>query len=140
MMRHSLKFGLLLFIIFSSCESGHHESNDNDGLDESTAIDNPFVHTAYFWFNEGVSEDQLSAFYTDTEKLRDIKTVKALYYGKPANTDRPVVEKSYDFAVVVHFENLAGHDTYQQDPIHLALLENHSGLWEKVMVTDVDPH
>lgn len=106
--------------------------------DEAVELSNPFIHSVYFWFKEEVTEEQLAVFYADTEKLREIEVVKAFYTGKPANTNRPIVERSYDFAVIVHFEDLAGHDTYQQHPIHLGLLEKHSNLWERVMITDVE--
>ena len=130
----------ILALIFSACESHHDSSSDKDSNDESTALENPFIHTAYFWFKEGASEERKTAMIKDTENLRKIASVKGLFYGSPAATDRPVVEKSYDFAVVVHFEDLTGHDAYQNDQIHLDLLANHSDLWSRVMVTDIKPH
>ncbi|MFT6827054.1 MAG: hypothetical protein ACJAZV_000334 [Roseivirga sp.] len=72
------------------------------------------------------------------EKLRDIDVVLALYTGKPANTTRATVERSYDYAVVAHFKDLAAHDAYQSHPIHQQLLSDFSGLWEKIMVTDIE--
>lgn len=105
---------------------------------ETTALENPFIHSVYIWFKEDVTEEQRAQMYADTEELRSIDVVKALYTGKPAATDRPIVERSYDYAIIVHFEDLTGHDAYQQHPVHLALLENHSSLWKKVMITDVE--
>ena len=86
------------------------------------------------------AQNQKDAFIKDTEKLKGISAVKGLFYGAPAATDRAVVEKSYHFAVIVHFDNLEGHDSYQKDQIHLDLLTNHGSIWERVMVTDVNPH
>ena len=124
----------ICLITLSGCES-KPASNVQDSAAELTE---PFIHSVYFWFKEGVTETQLKTFYEDTEKLREIEVVKALYTGTAAATDRPIVERSYDFAVIVHFENLAGHDAYQQHPIHLSLLEKHRALWERVMVTDIE--
>lgn len=121
---------LFLILILASCTNGHS--------DNKNALQNPFVHSVYFWFKEGVSEEQKEQFFADTEKLRDIEVVKAFYTGMPAKTTRPIVERSYDFAVIVHFKDLAAHDVYQEHPIHLALLENGASLWEKVMITDVN--
>lgn len=127
-----MKWLSLLFLAFVllGCQTGNSEDIDQ--------LERPFIHSVYFWFKEGVTEEQKEQFFADTEKLRDIEVVQALYTGVPAETTRPIVERSYDFAVIVHFEDLAAHDVYQQHPIHLALLENGATLWEKVMITDVN--
>lgn len=127
-----MKWLSLLFLAFVllGCQTGNSED-----IDQS---ERPFIHSVYFWFKEGVTEEQKEQFFADTEKLRDIEVVQALYTGVPAETTRPIVERSYDFAVIVHFEDLAAHDVYQQHPIHLALLENGASLWDKVMITDVN--
>lgn len=125
--------GLILLLIIVGCQSQTPSNESTEAV-----LENPFVHSVYFWFKEDMTEEQKEQFYANTEKLREIEVVKALYTGKPANTTRPIVERSYDFAVIVHFENLAAHDVYQQHPIHLALLESGSPYWEKVMITDVE--
>ena len=132
-------FGVFILSL-ASCQSHHQNSEDNDGGEHAKSLDNPFIHSVYFWFKEGVTQEQLDAFYTDSKQLAEISSVRGYFYGKPAATDRPIVERSYDYAVVVHFEDLAGHDVYQADPIHLNLLKTHSDLWERVMITDIDPH
>ena len=92
-MKHTLKFAILLCIVLAGCNAHHENGNDGDSIEASTTLDNPFVHTAYFWFNEEATQEQKDAFIKDTEKLRNISTVKGLFYGAPANTDRPVVEE-----------------------------------------------
>ena len=126
----------LLFLIaiigFTACDNANQESA------QIAELDNPFIHTAYFWFKDNVSQERLDAFSASTEKLREIDVVMALYTGKPANTTRPIVERSYDYAVVVHLKDLAAHDAYQKHPIHLKMLADFSDLWEKVMITDIE--
>ena len=126
----------LLFLIsvvgFTACGSTNQESV------KKAELDKPFIHTAYFWFKDSVSQERLDAFYASTEKLSEIDVVMELYTGKPANTTRPIVERSYDYAFVVHLKDLAAHDAYQKDPIHLKMLADFSGLWEKVMITDIE--
>jgi len=133
-------FALFLFsCLVASCHEGSKVSySTNMEFGPETALENPFIHSVYFWFKGEVTFEQLEVFYQDTEKLREIEVVKAMYTGKAAATDRPIVERSYDFAVIVHFEDLAAHDAYQKDPIHLALLEKHASLWERIMITDVE--
>ncbi|GAB5527744.1 MAG: hypothetical protein Roseis2KO_56160 [Roseivirga sp.] len=128
---------LLLALTLAACQSSG-EVKVSTAEKDTPALENPFIHSVYIWFKEGVTEEQRAQMYADTEALRSIEVVKALYTGTPAATDRPIVERSYDYAIIVHFENLAGHDAYQQHPVHLALLKNHSALWQKVMITDVE--
>lgn len=135
-MKRLVPFFFLLWALAACQPSGDVKVETSENV--ASALENPFVHTVYIWFKEGVTEEQRAQMYADTEALKEIEVVKALYTGKPASTDRPIVERSYDFAIIVHFENLAGHDAYQQHPTHLALLKNHSSLWEKVMITDVE--
>lgn len=123
---------LIVIAGFTACGNTHQESVKNAELDQ------PFIHTAYFWFKDSVSQERIEAFYASAEKLKDIDVVLALYTGKPANTTRTIVERSYDFAVVVHLKNLYDHDQYQNDPIHLQVLADFSDIWEKVMITDIE--
>jgi len=58
-------------------------------------------------------------------------------YGKPANTHRSVVENSYSYGLSLMFKNLADHDLYQTEPIHLAFVEKNVSKWARVMVYDI---
>lgn len=125
-------FFLVALVGFTACGSTNQKSA------KKAQLDKPFIHTAYFWFKDSVSQERIEAFYASAEKLREIDVVLALYTGKPANTTRSIVERSYDYAVVVHLKDLDAHDTYQSHPIHQQLLSDFSGLWEKIMVTDIE--
>jgi len=122
---------LLSIVLFVSCQS---EQNSNE--DELT--EHPFVHTAYFWFTPGLSLDEKESFIRDCEKLREVETVQAFYSGGPANTNRAVIENTYDYAVVFHFKDLEDQEYYQQHPLHLSMIEKHQDKWAKVMVTDIE--
>ena len=59
-------------------------------------------------------------------------------YGKPANTHRSVVENSYSYGLSLMFKDLADHDLYQTEPIHLAFVEKNASKWTRVMVYDIE--
>lgn len=125
------KLSLLLLILSSvAC----HQNVD----EHVNKLEDPFIHTAYFWLKDGLTAKEIAAFIDDCEKLAQIETVRSFYSGKPANTNRAVIENTYDYSVVFHFENLEDQEYYQQHPIHLELIEKHSAKWEKVMVTDIE--
>ena len=140
-MKRLLGLLMLFALVLTSCDlKTEVKTSRVDKVEKTLKPDNLMVHTAYFWFKEDVTPSQIEAFKKDSESLRKIDEVEALYYGTPSATDRSVVEKSYDFAIVVHFKDLAAHDVYQEHEIHQNFLKAHASIWEKVMVTDIDPH
>lgn len=125
----------LILILLAAC---HPSESTSEDVSTDTSLENPFIHTAYFWLKEGVSDVEKAAFISDCEKLAEVETVKAFYSGSPANTNRDVIENTYDYAVVFHFENLEDQEYYQQHPLHLEMIEKHQDKWERVMVTDIE--
>ena len=94
------------------------------------------VHTVFFWLKPDVTDAQKAQFRAGLESLRAVECVKALYIGTPAPTDRPVVERSYSFAITAIFEDLAAQDAYQVHPVHKAFVSRLSNLWTRVVVYD----
>ena len=96
------------------------------------------VHTVLFWLKKDLQGDQITQFRLALETMKGIKHAEAVYIGSPSNTpDRPVIDKSYDFCLTVILKNIAAHDAYQIDPIHIDFLKNQE-LWRKVKVYDAD--
>ena len=97
------------------------------------------VHTVFFYFKEGVSEEELEANKAAALGLGRIETVKQIFVGTQANVAiRPVSVTGWGFALTVIFDNAADHDVYQDHPIHLEFIKGFSHLWEKVRVFDAD--
>lgn len=95
-----------------------------------------FTHCVFFWLQPGVTEPQRASFERGLSSLLDIPGVVSGSFGAPAATDRPVVERSYSYGLMVQFQSVAEHDAYQVDPIHHAFLEQCSALWTRVQVFD----
>lgn len=121
-------FSMLFFVLLLGCHSPNQE----------VASQNPLIHSVYFWFQEDVTPERIVAFEHAAKGLIEINGVQAVYIGAPADTHRPVVERSYDMAVIVHLDDLVAHDNYQNDPIHLDLVKEYSKDWNRVMITDID--
>ena len=83
-----------------------------------------------------MTPERVEAFKASAKNLKAIDGVYEVYMGTPAATFRPIVERSYDLALIIHLKDLEAHDAYQVDPIHLALLEEYGSDWSKVMITD----
>lgn len=95
-----------------------------------------FVHTVYFWLKDELTAEEKQAFRQGLESMQDIKEATGVYIGTPAETDRPVIDRSYDFGLTVLLPDLAAHDAYQVHPLHKAFLENFASCWERVVIYD----
>ena len=73
------------------------------------------------------------------ESLSAIKAVDALYVGTPAKTvKRPIIDDSYSVALTVVCKDVAAHDAYQVDPLHLKFVNDFKTFWNKVQIYDAE--
>ena len=97
-----------------------------------------FVHSVYFWLNDDLTDDQRREFRRAVESLLAIDSVECGFVGAPADTDRPIIDRTYSIALTVVFQDIIGHDAYQIDPAHLAFVESYGTWWRKVLIYDAD--
>ena len=95
-----------------------------------------FTHCVFFWLKEHLSPSEEATFQRGLSSLTRITGVVQGSAGPPAATDRPVVDRSYSYGLMVRFEDKAAHDAYQVDPIHKEFLASCGSLWKKVLVYD----
>jgi hypothetical protein len=94
-------------------------------------------HCVYFWLKPGLTAAQRTDFRRGVESLATIKAVKKVSVGVPAGTAaRPVIDHSFDVALIVQCQDVAAHDAYQVDPIHLAFVERFKTFWIRVQIYD----
>lgn len=96
------------------------------------------IHSVYFWFKPDAEPARVAQFERGLRSLVGIEQVQKAYFGKPERTpERSVIDDSYHWGLIVHFEDLAAHDGYQDHPLHHAFLEQFAATWERVQVYDV---
>jgi hypothetical protein len=95
-----------------------------------------FTHHVFFWLKEGLSSTDRQKFVKGVTSLLSIHHIKSGDVGQPASTNRPVIDRSYSYSLLLVFNNKEAHDSYQVDPIHLKFVEDCSGLWKKVLIYD----
>lgn len=100
------------------------------------ANDKKFVHVVNFYLKPGLPAADVKAFEEGVSSLGKIESLLMFNVGKPAGTDRPVIDKSYSYCLLTVFKDEAGHDVYQDHPIHLKFIENCGTFWEKVVIFD----
>lgn len=94
-------------------------------------------HNVYFWLKPELTPAQRAEFRRGVESLAGIRSVAKVDIGVPAPTgDRPVIERGYDIALIVQCRDVAAHDAYQVDPLHLAFVANFKTYWTRVQIYD----
>lgn len=95
------------------------------------------IHNVHIWLDEGLDEGQVRHFLDGVRSLEEIPSVRRLFLGGPAATpSRGVVDNSFSYAIVVWFDDVAGHDAYQEHPIHLRFVEENEAKFDRVRVRD----
>ncbi|MDH4057757.1 MAG: Dabb family protein [Cyclobacteriaceae bacterium] len=95
------------------------------------------AHHVFFWLKNSESAEDRNKLIQGIKSLSNISTVRSLHIGVPAATSkREVIDDSYDVSELIFFDDIAGQNAYQVDPIHLKFVEEYSHLWSKVLVYD----
>ena len=96
-----------------------------------------FIHTVYFWLNEGAPAAAREQLVNDCRTyLAKIPTVRHLWAGVPAMTPRDVVDNSYAVGLTVVLDDDAGHDVYQIHELHKEFIARNKPNWKRVQIYD----
>jgi hypothetical protein len=98
----------------------------------------PFIHSVYFWLHDDVPENERLQFRETLESLERIRGIRKIYVLEPAGVQREVVDNSYDFALIIHFRDMAAQDAYQVDPLHVRAVQKMQPLIKKIVVYDAE--
>ena len=96
-----------------------------------------FIHSVYFWLSSPESDADRAALKAGLETLRGVEAIQATAIGAAADTRRPVIDHSYDFALLLTFADKTAHDVYQDHPIHQQFVADCKHLWSRVQIYDV---
>lgn len=95
------------------------------------------VHSVYFWLKPDLTDAQRAEFRASIETLKKIPSIEVAYIGVPAGVpDRPVIDKSYSVGLTVLCKDVAAHNAYQVDPIHLEFIAKCKTYWARVQIYD----
>jgi Stress responsive A/B Barrel Domain len=96
-------------------------------------------HHVYFWLtNEHQNPADRAKFEQGLSSLFKIGRVKGGRWGVPAKVvERPVIDQSWDYALMMQFDNTEDQDAYQEDVDHHVFIESFKTWWQKVQVRDV---
>ena len=96
------------------------------------------VHNVFFWLRNDLTSAQVKEFVAGITMLATLPSVRHGFTGRPSATDRPIIDRTYDYGLTVVFDDLAGHDAYQIHPDHLVFLEKNKDKWATVKIYDFE--
>ncbi|WDZ99425.1 Dabb family protein [Mucilaginibacter sp. SJ] len=97
-------------------------------------LKNTFVHHVHFWLKNKADKDKL---IEGLNILLLIPHIRDIHIGIPADTNRDVIDRSYDLSLLILFDSPEAQEAYQVDPTHVIFAEEYAKpLCSKVVVTD----
>ncbi|MDB5172695.1 MAG: Stress responsive alpha-beta barrel domain protein [Phycisphaerales bacterium] len=96
------------------------------------------IHVVYFWLNDNAPAGERERLAEGCRSLLGkIPGVRHLWAGGPADTPkRPVIDDSYSVGLCVILDDMAGHDVYQEHPLHMEFIARHKEHWKRVQIYD----
>ncbi|MCX8490828.1 MAG: Dabb family protein [Cyclobacteriaceae bacterium] len=106
-------------------------------LSENQKEKKVLVHHVFFWLKKPGNKEDLAKLIEGVSSLKKIESLRMVKIGLAAGTiKRDVIDDSYSLSLLTTFDDVKGHDTYQDHPIHTKFVETYSPLWNKVVVYD----
>ncbi len=95
------------------------------------------THTVFFWLKDDLDGTGHADFRAGLDQLAAEKHIRHRTVGMPASTRRDVVDSTYAYALVLRFDDLAGHNAYQTSDEHRVFLDRFLPMISRVQVYDV---
>lgn len=94
-------------------------------------------HVVVVWLKSPGNAEHRRRIITASEILREIPGVTGLRTGEVIQSDRSIVDSSFDVALIVSFADQAAMQAYLTHPVHVELVEQTlKPLVEKILVYD----
>jgi len=96
-------------------------------------------HHVYFWLKEEhKNAEDRATFEKGLDSLFKLGGVNGGRWAVPAKVmERPVIDQSWDYALVMQFDSIEAQDAYQVDPDHHVFIDTCKHFWDKVQVRDL---
>ena len=119
--------GIFLLLI-SGCSSAHKTAKQPGQVH----------HIVFCWLNEPGNAEAYASLVEASLGLTSIPGVLRVHVGPPLVSDRPVVDDSFDVAIIIVLENHESLQPYLNHPTHtVAVREILSPLTERILIYDV---
>jgi len=97
-------------------------------------LNNTFVHHVHFWLK---NKEDKAKLIEGLKTLIPITHIRDMHIGIAADTNRDVIDSSYDVSLLLLFNTLEEEEAYQHDPTHVIFAEQYAKpLCARVLVLD----
>ena len=93
-------------------------------------------HIVFIWLKESGNAKQRAEVIASMKTLKEIPGVTSLSAGEVLASDRPIVDDSYDVAMIVRFASKDVGAVYQPHPLHVKAQQVMKPLTKKVLIYD----
>jgi len=136
---HNFAKLLLLILLMQSCQDGKQPQPVITGSTATKSIVTPggFVHAVYFWL--AAPDDTTANEQFEKSLLNFVSSspdITTYHLGRPASTNRPIIDTTYTYCLLVTFDSKADHDLYQEDVAHKQFIKESEHLWTRVQIYD----
>ena len=81
------------------------------------------VHTVFLWLKNPGDAQHRQQLLIATERLRSIPGIVDMRYGEMIESDRDIVDDSFDVGIYFYFRDVAAMQHYLTHPLHQAVVE-----------------
>lgn len=131
--------GLMPLLVLAGCASQPQAEQSNTLVRQQAApVQQKFMHCVFFTFKPDTPDAAIEGMVSDSYKiLGQIPSVREVHAGRrdPRMT-RDVNATDYTVGLVIVFDDKAGHDLYNDHPLHNQLVDKYKQHWAGVKVYD----
>ena len=95
------------------------------------------VHTVFLWLKEPRNAQHRQQLLQASERLRVIPGVVDIRFGEAIESERDIVDDSFDIGIYFYFVDLAAMNAYLVHPVHQTVVQQQlKPLVERIVVHD----
>ena len=95
------------------------------------------VHTVFLWLKQPGHEQHRQRLMSATDRLRGIPGVREIRFGETIESDRDIVDDSFDVGIYFYFDDVPAMNAYLVHPLHKSIVEHEiRPLVQRIVVHD----
>ena len=95
------------------------------------------VHTVFLWLQQPSDAQHRQRLVSASDRLRSIPGVVDIRFGEVIESERDIVDDSFDVGIYFYFDDVAAMNAYLVHPLHKAVVEQEiKPLVKRIVVHD----
>ena len=96
-------------------------------------------HLVFLWLKPGTSEQVKQHIIEQSQALAELPEVAKVNAGTPVESDRPIVDDSFDIGIVFSFKDKQALNAFAQNPVHLKFVGTQvKPVLDKILIYDIE--